>query len=237
MGLYLLGFLVGVLLVLVVGFISYRMKLLDESGALSGVILGLLIIIFTDIVWFLVFLIFFILGGVFTKYKYNYKESLGIAQEGIRSYKNVLGNGLVPLLMALGYHFLNPIFMIGFFGAIATATADTLATEIGETSANQPRLITNFKSVKPGTNGAISFLGEYSAILGSMIIGSFVYFMDTEPWTAFFAAVLGGFIGTNFDSLLGATLEEMGVLTNNTVNFFATLIGAILAIFIHILFV
>ena len=234
------SFYIAILFVFAVGYLSYRLELLDLSGVISGIILGLLIIVFTDIVWFLVFLIFFILGGAFTRYKYNYKESLGIAQKDIRNYKNVLGNGFVPLCMVFGYQF-NPIFIFGFFGAIATATADTLATEIGETSSGKPRMITNFKPVKPGTNGGISFLGELSAILGSVIIAFFIVFMDVNmsviPWLAYIATIFGGFIGTNFDSLLGATLEERGYLTNNTVNLFATLFGGLVSIFIYILFV
>ena len=231
-----LSFYIAVLLVLAIGYVSYRLKLLDFSGALSGIILGLLIIALTDIVWFFVFLIFFILGGAFTKYKYGYKESLGIAQKDIRSYKNVFGNGFVPLCMAIGYQF-DPVFMLGFFGAVATATADTLATEIGETSPGKTKMITNFKTVKPGTNGGISFLGEQSAILGSAIIALFIIFIDVNPLMAFIAAVLGGFIGTNFDSLLGATLEKKGILTNDTVNLLATLIGGQIAIFAYMLFV
>ena len=98
-------------------------------------------------------------------------------------------------------------------------------------------MITNFKTVKPGTNGGISFLGEQSAILGAAIIALFIIFIDVNPLMAFIAAVLGGFIGTNFDSLLGATLEKKGILTNDTVNLLATLIGGQIAIFAYMLFV
>ena len=36
----------------------------------------------------------------------------------------------------------------------------------------------------------------------------------------------GGFIGTNIDSLLGATLQKKGLLSNSGVNFVATFAGA-----------
>jgi uncharacterized membrane protein len=41
-------------------------------------------------------------------------------------------------------------------------------------------------------------------------------------------AAVGGFLGTNFDSLLGATLQSRGRLSNNGVNLFATLFGALM---------
>jgi hypothetical protein len=42
------------------------------------------------------------------------------------------------------------------------------------------------------------------------------------------AALLGGFSARDFDSLLGATLQSRGLLSNNGVNLFATLFGALM---------
>jgi uncharacterized membrane protein len=41
------------------------------------------------------------------------------------------------------------------------------------------------------------------------------------------AATIGGFLGTNFDSLLGATLQSRSMLSNNGVNLVATAFGAL----------
>ncbi|MFQ6061872.1 MAG: DUF92 domain-containing protein [Methanosarcinales archaeon] len=46
--------------------------------------------------------------------------------------------------------------------------------------------------------------------------------------------VFGGFIGTNIDSLLGATLQQKGLLSNNGVNLVATLAGAIVSVGIYL---
>ena len=226
---------IAFLFVFLAGYLARRMRLLDRTGSYCGVVVGVLMVIFTDGRWFLVLLLFFILGGVSTRYKQDYKRSLGIIQ-GTRDYGNVLGNGLIALCMAIGYVF-NPIFLIGFLGAVAAATADTLATEIGDTSNRHPRLITNFKPVRPGTNGAVSPLGEISALLGSAIIALFGASMGLhiDIVLTYIAVVSGGFIGANFDSLLGATLEDKGLLTNNTVNLFGTLMGALASVVVYIL--
>ncbi|MDD4898358.1 MAG: TIGR00297 family protein [Methanocellales archaeon] len=219
-------------LMLAIGYISYKVNIADITGALSGVLWGVLIIIFEDMRWFAVLFGFFVLGGAFTRYKYEYKQSLGIAEAdgGARGYRNVFGNGLVALILAVaGGVFGNPIFMVGYLGAIATATGDTLASEIGETSEYQPVSIITFKRVRTGTNGAISVLGEISAIAGSAAIGILAIFLGMAGLQVASITILGGFIGANVDSLLGATLENRGYLTNSSVNLFATAAGALVS--------
>jgi uncharacterized membrane protein len=48
---------------------------------------------------------------------------------------------------------------------------DTLASELGILSTTPPILITTFKTVPPGTNGAISRLGILASIFGGLLMG------------------------------------------------------------------
>ncbi len=129
------------------------------------------------------------------------------------------------------------MLMFGYLGSVATATGDTLASEIGVTNKGKPIMITTLKPVEPGTDGAVSLLGEMVCILGSLIIGilALVLVIDVEPLSPFtyiiwvFIIVLGGFAGTNFDSLLGATLQQRGYLSNSGVNFVSTFFGAFIS--------
>ena len=121
-------------------------------------------------------------------------------------------------------------FVGGFIGAIATATADTLASEIGVL--HQPRLITTFQKVDPGTNGAISVLGTFTGIVGAAIIGIASYFLGIvhNPLIAIFVSIVSGTVGCFADSFLGAIFENKGMLTNEHVNLIATIVGAIVGI-------
>ena len=195
---------------------------------------------------------FFFLGTIFTKYKYRYKHDIGAAQsnEGSRGYRNLFGNCLVPLILVVAYgaigNFNMPylgevdktIFIIGYLGAMATATADTLASEIGSTYKGQPRMITTLKKVKAGTDGAVSLLGEAAALFGSLAIAVVAIplgVVGTNVMVAFGLAVFGGFMGTNIDSVLGSTLQQRKLLTNEGVNMFATLSGAVISMALYYL--
>jgi uncharacterized membrane protein len=53
----------------------------------------------------------------------------------------------------------------------AAATADTWSSELGILSKSMPFLITSLKVVPPGTNGGVSILGLFAAVMGGALIG------------------------------------------------------------------
>ena len=156
--------------------------------------------------------------------------------------------------------------MAAVVGALATVNADTWATELGVLSKTKPRLITNpFRAVEPGTSGGVSFIGLLAALAGAVFI-SMVFVIGRWGMSAlsplsfsqsiFVACTLGGFLGSLFDSFLGATaqaiyysnqrqketekaIEKDGTpnklirgwkwLNNDWVNFISSVIGALVA--------
>ncbi|MCJ7639422.1 MAG: DUF92 domain-containing protein, partial [Euryarchaeota archaeon] len=100
-----LRLLLTLLFMIFLGYVLGRVRLADVSGVLSGILMGFLIVSFTDFRWFVLILSFFVIGGIFTKYKYDYKRAIGIAQEGggARGYRNVFGNGLIALVCAIAF--------------------------------------------------------------------------------------------------------------------------------------
>lgn len=232
---------------LVLGIGAYWAKAADSDAVLSETTVCLLVILFGGPTWFMLLLAFYLLGGGFTRYGYAQKAKLGIAQShgGVRGYKNVYSNSLVPLAMAVCYgiyrnEIFSEIFIFAFIASVATANGDTLASEIGETSRSKPRMITTLKETEPGVDGGVTPLGEAASLVGALIIG--VLAMVTGMAGAFgvVVGIVGGFLGTNFDSLLGATLQRRGILSNNGVNLVATgfgaLVGAVLWYILQIIY-
>ena len=64
-----LRLLLTLLFMILIGYALGRVRLADISGVLSGILMGLLIVSFTDFRWFVLILSFFVIGGIFTKYK------------------------------------------------------------------------------------------------------------------------------------------------------------------------
>jgi len=233
-----LRLLLTLLFMIVLGYALGRVKLADISGVLSGILMGFLIVSFTDFRWFVLILSFFVIGGIFTKYKYDYKRAIGIAQEagGARGYRNVFGNGLVALVCAIAFGITgNSLLVVAYIGAVATATGDTLASEIGQTHKKLPRLITDLRYVPHGTDGGITTLGEYSALAGAAAIAIIAILFGVGALNTVVPVILGGFFGANIDSVLGAVLERRHYLTNSSVNLLATAAGAIAAVIIFLL--
>lgn len=220
------------------GYLAYRMRIADISAMLSATLLGVVIIISTTIWWYVTLLAFFLLGGLFTRYRYDFKKARGIAESkgGVRGYKNVFSNSLAALALAVAFKVFpsHAVFLLpAYLGSIATATGDTLASEIGQTWEGEPRMITTLKTVKPGTDGGVTALGEFAAFAGSGAIALLsLMFLKNDIGLAL-AVLAGGFIGTNIDSVLGATLQQKGYLSNNGVNLFATISGAIVSAILY----
>ena len=215
---------------LVLGIGAYFAKAADSDAVLSETIVCLLVILFAGLSWFILLLAFYLLGGAFTRYGYSQKHKLGIAQShgGRRGYKNVYSNSLVPLVLAICFGvYGNDVFIFAFIASVATANGDTLASEIGETSRSKPRMITTLKETEPGVDGGVTPLGEAASLAGAIIIGLLATGMGMAGVFGIVVAAIGGFLGTNFDSLLGATLQSRGILSNNGVNLVATAFGAL----------
>ncbi|HPH35462.1 MAG TPA: TIGR00297 family protein [Methanoregulaceae archaeon] len=219
------------------GYFSYRTRTADVSGLFSGALIGIILIVFADIRWFLIMLAFFILGSVSTRYRYREKEKMGVEQKhgGARGYLNVFSNGVIAAASAVLWGVTaNPLFAALFVGSVATAAADTMASEIGVTG-GEPYMITTFSRVPAGTNGGVTILGETVAAAGAFIISVIAFLLGVIPLPFVVVGTVAGFIGTNIDSLVGALIENKGVFGNAGTNLVATAGGGICGLLLAML--
>jgi uncharacterized protein (TIGR00297 family) len=235
------------LLCIILASITYYRKLLTLTGSVSAFGVGVLIGVFGDVVWLILLLLFLLSGFAATKYKFAAKEAWGV-QEGVkgeRKGRNVIAHGLIPVVIAvlafLSRYFSLPLLPteitgLIFISAISVAASDTLASEIGILS-DKTYSIVSGRRVSPGTNGGVSWFGQmwaffgaaFTSIFGWLILHPFSDTMEAGFWIVWIP-ILVGFVGCQIDSVLGATLEERGVLNKDTNNLVTIAIGSILAV-------
>ena len=167
-------------------------------------------------------LVLFVLTFAATRFKRRVKEASGLAEasQGRHASQIVANLGVAGLCASVGFYG-------GVLAALAEATADTLASEIGQALGGPTWLLTSLRSVTPGTDGGISLRGSAAGLIGgaAVVLSGAAWLPSTR--SAVFV-YLSGVAGLVFDSLLGATLERRGVLGNDLVNFSSTVFSVLL---------
>ncbi len=212
---YALNFALGSLLVPLLGLLAYRLKVVDITGYVAGILIGILVFWYGGWTWFLQILYFILVASIFTRFKYETKYLQGVAQEkgGARPWKNVVANGSAAALAAVMSWFTgNVLFYAFFIGSVSSMAADTLATEVGLTSKTPPRLITNLRTlVQAGTSGGVTPIGTFAAFAAAFASGVLGFFVASSIGWSYLdllaIASMSGLAGTIFDSFMGATLQ------------------------------
>ena len=238
------GFVDGNLLVtsvLILGLItaSLRANILDKQGIIAAAILGFFVGCLGHWTWLLLLLCFLLSSHIATKWRFEEKTERGLneSSDGHRGWINVAANGGMPALVAL-LTFLLEDWESGlwmFAAAVAVATSDTWASEIGCLD-HRVRMITTLKPYEAGVNGGFSPNGQLAAAAGGLLIGvsalvaSLVMFSATISDQFMLASIVAGlgFLGCQIDSVLGAVLENRGFLTKGSVNALSIIAGVAL---------
>ena len=209
----------------VVAYLGYRAHALTRSGTVAACLVGGTIFGLGGLGWAALLVLFFVASSALSFVKASDPRKARAAEVfekgGRRDAMQVFANGGVGTLLALLVPFaspeLLPVLSSGYVGAMAAATADTWATEIGVLSRSQPRLITTGRPVPVGTSGGVTLLGSAASLAGALFIGiatALLAALDL-PWLSvagngaslLLAAAIGGVSGSLVDSLLGATVQ------------------------------
>ncbi len=221
---------VGGLLTLAFTLIARWMRGVTNSGAWVGAVSCLLLYVCGGPGAFAALTTVFALAWVTTRLGYQRKQKLGIAErrEG-RKASQVLANLGVATACA-GFSVLSPnrqtFFLLAMAAALSEAAADTVSSELGQAFGEKARLITTWRSVSPGTDGAVSLVGTLAGGVAAGIV-SFVCVLGGLLSREGMAISAGtAILGMVADSFLGAWLERHHLVNNDSVNFLSTLVAA-----------
>lgn len=205
--------LIGLLVAVIIAYLAYRARSLNQSGAVAAAVVGTVVFGFGGLRWAVLLMIFFLtssaLSRAFKKRKQNLDEKFSKGHE--RDAGQVFGNGGLATAFVL-VHAIWPGSIVGWAGfaaALAAVNADTWATELGVLNPTPPRMITDLgKRVEKGTSGGISLFGTLASLTGAAVIALPASLM-TGNWSLLPIITLAGLFGSLFDSLLGATIQAM----------------------------
>lgn len=263
--------LLGLLFSAAVALLAYRRRSLNASGVFGAIAAGTTTVGLGGWSWGLSLIFFFVSSSAFSHFREREKERIAtdkFSKGARRDIWQVAANGGTAMLLSAAHGASNSpewraLLRAGYAGALAAATADTWATELGVLSREPPRSIISGEPVAPGTSGGISTTGTLAAAVGALALGTF--FWGTERFRRSLAALpliasLSGLAGSLVDSLLGATLQAIyycplcqaeterqihhcGTVTiplrglrwlnNDGVNLLATLAGSATAMLLH----
>jgi uncharacterized protein (TIGR00297 family) len=119
----------------------------------------------------------------------------------------------------------HPILLMAAMAALAEAAADTAASECGEALSPRAYLITTMRPVPAGTDGGVSVLGTLAGVAAAITVAAVAAGTHVISRAALPAVASAGLLATVVDSLLGATLERRGLISNNGVNFASTVVA------------
>jgi uncharacterized protein (TIGR00297 family) len=224
---------IGGLLTVAFAMLARRMRGVTNSGALVGAVSCFVLYRCGGPGAFAALITVFALAWITTRLGYQRKHKLGIAErpEG-RKASQVLANlGVATACAAFSTLSHNRmLFLLAMAAALSEAAADTVSSELGQAFGEKARLITTWRLVPPGTDGAVSLIGTLAGVGAAGIVSSVCVLggLLLRQWLVISAGA--AILGMVADSFLGAWLERRHLVNNDSVNFVSTL-GAALAAF------
>jgi len=222
--------------VVAIGFavLARLMGTVTDGGAMAGVLVAFVLMLSAGLSGLVPLLTLFVVTVVSTRWGYARKRRLGVAERRRgRKASQILANLGAAALCALPVVWLpkfSGVLLLAAMAALAEAAGDTVSSEMGQATANSAYMITDFRPVAIGTNGAISVEGTLSGCIAASIVAGVSAFAGVVPWHWTPIVALAGVAGMFLDSILGATWENAGRMGNDAVNFVSTAFAADLAL-------
>ena len=228
----------------VLAIAGWLLRTVTVSGFITGWVLGAIILLGAGWPLYIALLTFFVIGTLATKIGFESKSKRGLEQErgGRRGFSHAFANVGVAAICAIAVsratrgdtHIeMIPLFM--GIASLATAAADTTATEIGKLTGRSAFLPLTFRRVDVGTEGAISLEGTLAGIVAAAIVAMVGTTMTSLVWPVPYrtrvivVVTLCAFLGSYLESIAGSWNRRAGSpVPNGVLNFFNTAAGALL---------
>ncbi|KAG6790367.1 hypothetical protein POTOM_006520 [Populus tomentosa] len=221
---------------------------LSLSGIFAAFLLGTLTWRAFGPSGFLLVASYFIIGTAATKVKMAQKEAQGVAEKrkGRRGPGSVIGSSAAGCVCAflsifrVGDEAFLALWRLGFVASFCTKLSDTVSSEIGKAYGKTTYLVTTFKVVPRGTEGAVSAEGTIAGLLASILLASIGCLMGEINVPEVVICVIASQIANVGESIIGAAFQDkegFQWLNNDAVNVINISVGSILAVLMQLVIV
>jgi uncharacterized protein (TIGR00297 family) len=225
----------------ILAILGYALRTVDLSGCITGWLLGIVVILGGGPPMYVALLAFFVVGTACTQLGYARKARAGLAQEkgGRRGAGHAFANVGVAAICSIAVWRglgLVPLFM--GITSLATAAADTAASEIGQLIGKRAFHPLTFRRLERGTDGAMSLEGTLAGALGALMVAiagtamalhyirpGFIGTVTIDKARAITVVTVAAVLGSYVESVLGSLTRN---IPNHVMNFINTAVGAIL---------
>lgn len=190
----------------VLAFLALKRGYLTLRGAVSAAVVGSAVAV-AHLGLFLLLTFFFVTSSVFTKLRAEWKRERGLKDVSGRSLRQVVGVGTPIAAFALLYVLSgDPRFLGAAAVAVAVATADTWASELGVAYGGAPRyILAPWRRVEPGVSGGVTAMGTAASVAGASAVAVLSHLLGVGG--PILIIVVLGYLGELFDSVLGAAVQ------------------------------
>ncbi|XP_010273464.1 PREDICTED: protein VTE6, chloroplastic isoform X2 [Nelumbo nucifera] len=169
------------------------------------------------------------------------KESQGVAEKrkGRRGPGSVIGSSAAGCVCAVlsiyggGGAAISRLLQLGFVASFCTKLSDTVSSEIGKAYGKTTYLVTTFKVVPRGTEGAVSVEGTIAGLLASTLLAYVGCLVGQIDASEVVICIVASQIANLGESVLGAALQDkegFQWLNNDVVNVINISLGSISAV-------
>ncbi len=212
---------------LAIALAAAAVRLLEPAGLAAAWLLGTVTLGLGTWRAYLLLWIFLAGGLLVTRVRRGHKRARGLEDERRRGLAHVAANGGLCLVGSLVFGCTgSPLASLLIAAGLASALADTAASEIGKAFGQRAYLLPALRPVPPGTEGAVSLAGTLAGLAGSVVVAGVAGATGSiDPsWIPLVA-------GSGFAAMLiESAFPRLGAATNTGTNLANTVIGGLLAV-------
>ena len=201
----------SVILAALVAFITIKKKAFTVPAALSACAMLVIVaicgawagIVIVLVAYFTIFAVDMVIGERSEAVTGSINQ-----RSSARGMVQVIANALAATIAAVvGFILKKPELMMVYAAALTECLADSLASDVGVLSKNDPVDICRMKRIKRGLSGGVSLLGTLSALAGCvlMCLVSYLFFRFSLKVTV--AVLVIPMLGIITDRILGSLVQ------------------------------